>query len=138
VHEEGQIGGAGRLTDVVCHIHQLIIVDPDKVVGATVGGQGLSELAVDLHIGVPVLGIELTAGLEVVEQRPHALVRIPVIVVIDLFLGEREGLQGISGSKRGFVEDFRDARHVFGGSGPPDPDAAPAAQNREERGHQTA
>jgi hypothetical protein len=74
VQEESQIRAATGLANMVGHIHQLIVVDPDEIVGATVRGQSLGELAVHLRVGVPVLGIEFAAGLQVVEQRPYAFV----------------------------------------------------------------
>ncbi len=62
MQEEGEVGGTARLARVSGHVHQLIVVDPDEVLRAGVGRQGLSEPLVDLDVRRPILGVEVRAG----------------------------------------------------------------------------
>ena len=124
MQEKGQVDAAVLVTQVMAHVHELIVVDPDEGVGAALRDHSVRELAVDLDIRVPVLRIELGLGLEVVEQRPDALVRIAVVVLVDLLLAQSHRVQLVAGASCGSLKDLLYSRRLLVDPRPADPNAA--------------
>jgi hypothetical protein len=78
------------------HDEQVVVVNPDEVVVAGRLGGHLRVLAVDRLVDRPVGGIEVSARLEVVEQRPQDLVREAVVELVALLGRENDGLQRVA------------------------------------------
>ena len=70
--------------------HQVVVVDPDGVVGPGHLHHGVAELLVHPLVNLPCLGVVLCIEVEVVEERPESIVAEPVVVVPDVVRGEED------------------------------------------------
>jgi hypothetical protein len=70
--------------------HQVVVVDPDGVVGPGHLHHGVAELLVHPLVDLPRLRIVVCMEVEVVEERPEGVVAEPVVVVLDVIRGEED------------------------------------------------
>ena len=84
MEEERQAVRTAEFPQMVGHVHQLIVMDPDEILGPALFRYGFRESPVHPDVGVPVVGNEVALGLEIVEERPQGLVRVAMIVAVHL------------------------------------------------------
>ena len=76
--------------------HQMIIMNPQDVVGSDNVFQRIAEDLIDLLVLLPVLGVIFGESRKVVKQRPDRGIAKPEIELLHLFFAEkhRVGLEG--------------------------------------------
>ena len=70
--------------------HQMVVVNPDDVIGPGHLHHGIAELLVYPLVDVPCLLVVVCVVIEVVEERPERVIAEPVIVVFDVVRGEED------------------------------------------------
>jgi archaeosine-15-forming tRNA-guanine transglycosylase len=70
--------------------HQVVVVNPDDVVGPGHLHHGIAEPLVHPLIDLPRLRVVVCREVEVVEERPEGVVAEPVVVVLDIVRGEKD------------------------------------------------
>src|SRR6266576_1882540 len=69
--------------------HELVVMDPDLVVGPELRHQLLGEELVHLDIGIKVLTFVVGEGGEIVEKRPeNGVGKTVVVIVVQVFINE--------------------------------------------------
>ena len=98
VQEEADARARHTLAQVAGHQHQLVVVDPDRVVRAQLAGDGLGEALVDRLVGAPfVARIQPDFVEQVVKQRPEHRVGVAVVIERDLTARQRHRQQALGG-----------------------------------------
>ncbi len=135
VQEKADARRGGQAAQMVRHAQQLIVVHPDEVGSAGVGGRRLGEALVHPVVRAPRRRIDLRPADEIVEQRPQRAVAEPLVILRHLTRRQRHGTVA---HPRGAVRQRRRRRRaVFGGhAGPADPRAAAPGEHRLERANQ--
>ena len=134
MQEKSHAGAHSRFPQGRRRQHEVVVVDPDKVVFLRGFRDHLGELAIHLLIGLPVLGIEIATRRHVVKQRPDDFIGEAGIKLCDIFFGERDRPQSVGAAMRGPDQQRFDG-FVRAGTGPTDPDSGLVAPTRfESRG----
>ncbi len=84
IHSEG--------AELAPDIHELVIMDPDEVIGAGIVRYNLREAAVYPLICIPVAWRKIAVGLQIMEERPDDFVGKAVIEIIAIRGAEGHGL----------------------------------------------
>ena len=119
-----------------CHVHQVIVVNPDEVPGLRHVVHCARVLAIHLAVGTPIDGVEVAEHLHVVKQRPDDLVREALVEIAHLVRAEGYAFQRVAGVRADRGEFAGEVARISDGTGPAYPDAASVAQNGKQRGHE--
>ncbi len=115
---------------------QVVVVRPDDVVGLQEIEQRIGEAGIDAAIAVEIGGLEFDEVETVVADRPEHLIGEADIIVLIVFLGQRDGRDGDaalldrSHAERSIVVDDR--------SVPAEPDAPGLAKGIAQRNGKTS
>jgi hypothetical protein len=142
VHEEGQDAFRPLHANLPRHIHQLVVLYPDHVIGLRGFQRSGGETLIDLEIELPVARCEVAARLKIVKEGPQDLVG-ETFVEVGLLLGrEEDGKIAHRGAARGGGENFAHLGvvrfAVAGEAGAADPGPAVFRQNRSKGADQAA
>ena len=97
------------------------------------------ELAVHLAIRPPVRGVEVAAGVQVVEERPDDLVGEPVVELVALLGRQAHRGEVVARRRAGAGQQGVEIEALLvAGAGPADPSAAALAQDGRQCSHQAA
>jgi hypothetical protein len=130
VKEKGDPRLSRELPQMQRSPHEMVVVDPDEVRVARLGGR-LREPAVDLLVDLPVPAVEASALREVVEERPDRAVRKSVVVACDFRVREWNTRDPIRIAGRGdLLVGFQPA------SRPADPGSTPLPKDGVESADQ--
>ncbi len=83
-------------------VHQVIIVDPDEIVGLGTAGDGIRVTFVNLFVSLPVRRLEIAEVLQIVKQRPDHLVGIAVVKFVALGFAQGHRHDIVTGVAGGF------------------------------------
>ena len=116
----------------------MVIVDPHQTPGFAIPGGGLGELAVDLQISLPIPGIEVAQGVQIVKHRPDDLVGEAIVKLLFLPCRKLHGMQVVAGIPTGPGQNLFHLVLVAraGNTRPADPVSSPVLQDREKSGHE--
>jgi hypothetical protein len=71
--------------------HQLIIMNPDEVVGFEVFEHHIAKAAVGIDVSLPVFGLEIEQRRKLMKERPERLVRVAFIEAVRDLFGDVHG-----------------------------------------------
>jgi hypothetical protein len=115
----------------------MVIVNPDIITGPLTLKDGLGKLPVNISITVPVLGIEVTQGLKIVEDGPDNFVGESIVEVVSLLRGQSNRMDPVPKVLAGFLKlsiQIFDPLLLYS-SGPANPDSSSLSQDWSQGGH---
>ena len=99
--------------------HQVIIVNPQDVIGSDDVYQRITEDLIDLFVLLPVVGLIFGKSRKVVKQRPNRRIAKPEIELLHLFFAEKHRVR-LEGTER-LSDQLALERDLDGASRPADP-----------------
>ena len=131
VVEEPDPDVGAQLAQHLRHQLQLVVLDPHRGPGSRLVGGRRREAPVDRAVGLPPVPVEQRWRDHVVVQRPERPVGHALVVLGDLGMAQRDRCE-----LEPLGVDL--TRGLAGGAGPPDPHPPMTAEDRLERGDQSA
>ena len=108
MEEESDLCVGQSLAEQVGKEHEMVVVNPDAVVGLGDAEEFPAEGLVDLFVGLEVFLLIDSVGRKIVEEGPNGLVAEAFVVVFDVASGEKDGGAVLTG------ELFGDLFYVLG------------------------
>jgi hypothetical protein len=136
VQEERDARLRAQRAQLLAHVHQVIVVDPDEIRGPCGERHRVRVLAIHVAVDVPVARVEVAERREVVEERPHDLVGEAEVEIAHLLGIERHGRERIARFRTGGLERGCEAAFLARSARPADPRAATVAQHGQQRRHE--
>ncbi len=138
VQEETAAHGRLRRPQQSGEEHELVVLDPDEIVGARPVDDRSGEPFVGVSIRVPGLRVEPDQGREAVEQRPERVVAVPLVERPADTGGQFDGREPVLPLP--LLEQFGSSGRIARAcvTGPADPEAIGLFQNRPHGGDQPA
>ena len=132
---EGRLAGRERRG----HPHEVVIVDPDEIVGRRDPQDRVGEPLVHGLVRRPVRRVEVGQRNQVVEQRPDDLVREAGVEAVPLRRRERHREKLVAEAMLRVLEQRAGVRELLlGGSRPADPPPSAVAEHGPQRRDQSA
>ena len=131
MQKEADLLAHTHLAQLSGDVHQVIIVDPDEVVGAEVLLDRPGKLAVYGAIRSPEAGVEVAPHVQIVEKRPDDFVREPAVEPVTFLGGQRYRGEMEPGCLAGIRQHRVDVEgSLLARAGPADPQSPTLAQHR--------